>query len=649
MHSVTRIGRQKSDSAVASYLLFHEQVSSNYSHKTKSLVEVGLSNRAAMPFEPSSDTLTYEPFFGLTEKPFSLITDSRFVYESPSYSATRDSLLAGLRRREGIQVLTGEIGTGKTTLCRAVLRDLGRKTYSSMVPDPFASREDLLKMLLIDFGVLSIQEITAGRLRQASRTELGYLLSEFLDSLTPDTFAVVVIDEAQNLSLPLIEESRILSDTFAADGRLQIVVVGQPELHAKLKLPEMRQVDQRVCGYHRLAPLGREAVESYVEHRLAVAGGRRDRVLFSSAIIDDLYLRSGGVPRLINRVCDRALQLAYERRAENVSREILQTVLLEIGSATMSPTWDSIMFAEPPSAPATVAAMPAPSSEVRAAAHTVTNFASAPAAATAASAEPATASAQAVTTVPAFDDEDSFEKQIDHWVAKDLAPASRRPMTFPPLFAEAPPLAPSEEVRPEVKREASARPAETGWSSLRSETYMQWMWRKWAKRAAITVGVLVAALVTLVAIAVVRTTRTPAVLPVGAQAPEKAVAANAGVAAEVGPSVATTAAPAQATVTMPAPIAPVSDAPATAAVTPARGYLVSVGLFSSPVRADQLVAELTQAGLPAMQRPFRLRQRDVQQIVLGPFFNLADATADLRRLQALGGYDDASVIDGTRE
>ena len=251
-----------------------------------------------MPFETSSDTLTYEPFFGLTEKPFSLIADSRFVYESPSYSTTRDSLLAGLRRREGLQVLTGEIGTGKTTLCRAVLRDLGRKTYSSMVPDPFASREDLLKMLLIDFGVLSIQEITSGRLRQASRTELGYLLSEFLDSLTPDAFAVVIIDEAQNLSLPLIEESRILSDTFAADGRLQIVFVGQPELHAKLKLPEMRQVDQRVCGYHRLAPLGREAVEGYVEHRLQVAGGHRDRVLFSSAIIDDLHLRSGGVPRL---------------------------------------------------------------------------------------------------------------------------------------------------------------------------------------------------------------------------------------------------------------------------------------------------------------------------------------------------------------
>ena len=297
---------------------------------------------------PRPDTLSYEPFFGLSEKPFSLNSDARFVFESPTYGATREGLLAGIRRREGLLVLTGEIGTGKTTLCHAVLRDLGRKTHSSMVPDPFASREDLLKMLLIDFGVMSIQELTTDRLRQASRTELSYLLAEFLDSLPADAFAVVMIDEAQNLTLPLIEETRILSDSFGAAGRLQIVFVGQPELHAKLKLPEMRQVDQRVCGYHRLAPMSRAAVEGYIQHRLAVAGGRPDRVLFPAPIVDALHRRSGGVPRLINRICDRALLLAYERRADGVDQEILDTVLLEVGSATLSPTWDSIVFSDRP-------------------------------------------------------------------------------------------------------------------------------------------------------------------------------------------------------------------------------------------------------------------------------------------------------------
>ena len=96
----------------------------------------------------------------------------------------------------------------------------------------------------------------------------------------------MIIDEAQNLSLPLIEETRILSDTFGAKGRLQIVFVGQPELHAKLKLPEMRQVDQRVCGYHRLAPMSRDAVAGYIQHRLHVAGGRSDRVLFPPDVVD---------------------------------------------------------------------------------------------------------------------------------------------------------------------------------------------------------------------------------------------------------------------------------------------------------------------------------------------------------------------------
>ena len=192
-------------------------------------------------------------------------------------------------------------------------------------------------MLLIDFGVRSIQELTAGPLRQSSRTELGYLLCEFLDSLAPDAFAVVVIDEAQNLSLPLIEETRILSDTFGAKGRLQIVLVGQPELHAKLKLPEMRQVDQHVSGYHRLAPISRDAVAGYIQHRLQVAGARCERVLFPPEIVDSLHSRSGGVPRLINRICDRALQLAYKRQAKGVDRETLDATLIEVGSVTLSP------------------------------------------------------------------------------------------------------------------------------------------------------------------------------------------------------------------------------------------------------------------------------------------------------------------------
>ena len=567
---------------------------------------MGMSSVSLVSFLAEADTLTYEPHFGLNQKPFSLNADPRFIYESPTYVATSESLLKGIRRREGLHVLTGQIGTGKTTLCRAVLRELGRNTYSSLVPDPFASREDLLKMLLIDFGVLSIQELTAGPLRQASRTELGYLLAEFLESLAPDAFVVVIIDEAQNLSLPLIEETRILSDTFGAKGRLQIVFVGQPELHAKLKLPEMRQVDQRVCGYHRLAPMSREAVAGYIQHRLQAAGCRRDRVLFPPAIIDGLHSRSGGVPRLINRLCDRALQLAYERRAEGVDQEILDTALLEVGAATLSPTWDSIIFAEPPTPPA---AAPAPTPKPTTAARTVER--------------------------PPIDADDDFKRQIDRWVAQELEPPPL-PLTPPAPFDDKAPAAPAPQrshasrTGARTPRREAPRTVTTDWPrDLRSETYMHRLGRMWAKRAAIALGVLVAINAVMVAASVLPVMLTEPVIPPLPVARALAV-----------PGIVPPAAP-----LTDAPVAPTS---ADALVPDSGEYLVAVGFFASRDRADQLVDALTQAGLPAMQRPFQLRRRQAQQVVLGPFFSRSDAVADLRRLQGLGGYDDATVIDNTR-
>jgi general secretion pathway protein A len=156
----------------------------------------------------SSASLTYEPFYGLREKPFSLSSDPRFLFKSPAHAPAFDALLAGIRRREGLIVLTGEIGTGKTTLCRSVLQHLDRRTFAAFVPDPFVSREDLLKMLLVDFGAVSVSDLKRGRLNGATRTDLSYTLYEFLDSLVPlQAFAVLIIDEAQNLSASLLEAS----------------------------------------------------------------------------------------------------------------------------------------------------------------------------------------------------------------------------------------------------------------------------------------------------------------------------------------------------------------------------------------------------------------------------------------------------------
>ena len=291
----------------------------------------GLSGLTSVLPDPRSTGHTYEPFYGLKEKPFSLTSDSKFFYHSRSHAPAFDDLLAGIRRRESLNVLSGDIGTGKTTLCRAVLENLDRKTFSAFVSDPFASREDLLKVLLMDFGVASVDDVTSGRLQGASRTELSYLLYEFLGTLAPlQAFAVVIIDEAQSLSLPLLEELRILSD---ADGQLQIVLVGQLELRDKLKLPEMRQLDQRVSVHCTLQPLTCEGVGGYVTHRLQTAGGSPDRIRFSQEAIESLYLVSNGVPRVINRLCDRALHHGYLRRAGTIDLEIFEAALPETAQA----------------------------------------------------------------------------------------------------------------------------------------------------------------------------------------------------------------------------------------------------------------------------------------------------------------------------
>lgn len=293
------------------------------------MFESGDSQRPALFKVPSSTgspaSLTYEGHYGLREKPFSLSADPRFLFRSPCHAPAFDRLLAGIRRREGLIVLTGEVGTGKTTLCRAVLASLDRRTFSTFVPDPFVSREDLLKMLLVEFGVMSIDDLKSGRLKGASRADLSYLLYEFLNSLAPlQAYAVLVIDEAQNLPVPLLDEIRILSDLEGREKLLQIVLIGQPELRANLQLPELRQVNQRVSVKCELAPLRREDLVGYVRRRLNVAGGGTATVDFTPAALDIVFRASGGTPRVINLVCDRALHVGYERRVSVIDAEAVR-------------------------------------------------------------------------------------------------------------------------------------------------------------------------------------------------------------------------------------------------------------------------------------------------------------------------------------
>ena len=298
-----------------------------------------MNDRAPRPLQDASASraaasasLTYEPFYGLGEKPFSLSPDPRFLFRSPAHGPAFDELQAGIRRREGLIVLTGAIGTGKTTLCRSVLKQLDRRTFSSFVADPFVSREDLLKTLLVDFGVISIGDLTRGRFDGASRSDLSYPLYEFLDSLVLlQAFAVLVIDEAQNLSLPLLEEIRILSELERREKLLQVVLVGQPELRSSLRLPQMRQVDQRVSVRCELTALDAAGVAGYVNHRLAVAGRGESRVEFTGSALEAIHEGSLGVPRLINRICDRALQRAHASEWMQVDAPFVRAAIADLG------------------------------------------------------------------------------------------------------------------------------------------------------------------------------------------------------------------------------------------------------------------------------------------------------------------------------
>ena len=281
-------------------------------------------DRAPAPV-PGEGALTYERHYGLREKPFSLSTDPRFLYRSGSRSPVLHDLAAAIRRREGLIVLTGDIGLGKTTLCRAVLSQLDRKTFATFVPDPFLTREDLLKTMLIDFGAMSVDDLVKGRLKGATRPDLSYPLYEFLQSLEPlDAFAVLVLDEVQNLSLPLLEEIRILSD-LENGGRklLQVVLIGQPEFDDHLKLPRMRQIKQRVSVHCELGPLARDEVAGYVTHRLRVAGAAQDQVRLTDEALDLVRAASGGVPRVINLICDRALAQGHMARTSRIGPDLV--------------------------------------------------------------------------------------------------------------------------------------------------------------------------------------------------------------------------------------------------------------------------------------------------------------------------------------
>jgi general secretion pathway protein A len=266
----------------------------------------------------------HEEYYGFSEKPFSLTPDPKYLYKSESHANAFDLLQYAIRRREGFVVVTGDIGTGKTTLCRAILEQLDRKTFTALVLNPFLSEEDLLRLILQDFGVVSREEMKRGRLAGVSKQELIDTLNEFLLSLLPlRAGALLIIDEAQNLPRQVLEQIRILSNLETHKEKLlQIVLVGQLNLKDLLRSPDLRQLDQRVSIRYELKPLTREETAAYIAHRLTIAGGGTV-VSFAPKALELVHKYTSGIPRLINLVCDRALLGGYSVRTNRITPEIV--------------------------------------------------------------------------------------------------------------------------------------------------------------------------------------------------------------------------------------------------------------------------------------------------------------------------------------
>jgi general secretion pathway protein A len=268
----------------------------------------------------------YEEYYGFTEKPFSLTPDPKYLFKSASHASAFELLQYAIRRREGFVVITGDIGTGKTTLCRAVLEQLDRKTFTALVLNPFLSEEDLLRLILQDFGVVSRADVKRGRLAGVSKQELIETLNEFLLSLLElRAQAVLIIDEAQNLPLQVLEQIRILSNLETEkDKLLQIVLVGQSNLKDLLRRAELRQLDQRVSIRFDLKPLSPEETSGYVQHRLSVAGGGA-AVSFAPKALAHVHRYTAGIPRLINLLCDRALLSGFSAHTNKILPEYVDT------------------------------------------------------------------------------------------------------------------------------------------------------------------------------------------------------------------------------------------------------------------------------------------------------------------------------------
>jgi general secretion pathway protein A len=275
----------------------------------------------------------YTSYFGFKENPFSLTPDPNYLYLSRHHKEAFDHLLYGINERKGFIVITGGIGTGKTTLCRALLGTLNASTKTALIFNANISDMELLRTINQEFGIVG------GAPDQSKKDYIDSLNHFLLETFSHDGNAVLLIDEAQNLPHTVLEQIRMLSNLETEKEKLvQIVLVGQLELKEILASPALKQLDERIMVRYDLKPLDKNDVRGYVDHRLVVAGGRGN-VQFTKRALDAVYAHSEGNPRRINGICDRALLVAYSKDETTISKQTILKAVEDIyGEVTRKPS-----------------------------------------------------------------------------------------------------------------------------------------------------------------------------------------------------------------------------------------------------------------------------------------------------------------------
>jgi general secretion pathway protein A len=269
-----------------------------------------------------SEPGVYLDYYGLTEPPFDITPNPRFLFYSTKHREAFNHLLFGLRERKGFVQLTGEVGAGKTTLCRALLEQLDQHYATALILNPVMSAEEMVKAIAIEFGLP-----VAGLDRLDTLSVINQFLLQQVDDKRE---TVLLIDEAQDLTEELLEQVRLLSNLETDDRKLlQIILLGQPELRDRLNSPRLRQLRQRITVRYHLNPLTRHEVNQYIQHRLHVSGGN-GTPHFTRPAMWRVYHYAQGVPRLVNAVCDKALLAGFVAQSESIDYRLVNRAIREL-------------------------------------------------------------------------------------------------------------------------------------------------------------------------------------------------------------------------------------------------------------------------------------------------------------------------------